>query len=156
MPPTTFKLRLDAAKLEQWRAMAEHLGYGLSEWIRAQCEKGLVIKHGTANDKDSPRVPRVRANRRGSVAARGSGRENVAMGTTDSISTHSESVRQQPNRLAEPESVLVANAKPLGSEIERQVAQRVGHKLGCECFNCAQTLRFLKAQQASEKKGGRR
>ena len=38
------------------------------------------------------------------------------------------------------------------SSIEAAVASRTGHSVGCECFHCVQTYRFIEQQRKSTEK----
>src|SRR5690242_9573072 len=42
MPPTTLKLRLDTAQLEEWKRNAAGEGLSLSEWVRKRCDGQAV------------------------------------------------------------------------------------------------------------------
>ena len=143
MPPTTLKLRLDTAQLEAW---AKAAGGNLSAWIRRVCDAAIGNGQAVRGVEDVPVVG-------GSAAApRGTGGDAHA----------AEATVQAPLRGAPSgEKRTSATLQFPPGEIERDVARRTGHQVGCECFHCVQTHRFLapqapKKEEKKPKKGRRR
>jgi len=150
-----------------WVAILEQDGKNAADVVREMVQEKL-----NADGYDtSLRLPaKVRVDRRGAGADRGcteqrsiereapavvDGREPSRLPGLELLAARPEPRIPDiiPDRGVDNIQVDVrAEPKVKGSEIARHVAQRMGHAVGCACFNCAQTLRFISTQRDSGKK----
>lgn len=133
MAPTTYKLRASDEQIEAWKKRAENAGLKLAEWMRRRCD-------ADGNAEDGVGVGDLDMGRGRTGAARGvAGRDRADV------------VDRGVLRVSEAVAVAVSGSFAEDS-IEAAVAIRAGHRVGCPCFHCAQTYRFIVSQRKSAEK----
>lgn len=148
VPPTTYKLRLEAERLEAWKKSAETAGLKLAEWIRRRCDANGDAKNG------------VGIRDLGVVGRRAGASRRDVRGVSEEILDRR--VRRVPEADAIPQPVApptledvaeetVTKRKEYGS-LEHRVARRTGHPVGHECLQCVGAYRFEQDLERREKK----
>jgi hypothetical protein len=126
---TPFTIRVEQQDMELWQRAANLSGMSISEWAR----RGLTaFAEGRVNGRHSQDVREARAV---PVVERGTG------------------AGRRPADIDGP--VHPAAVSP----VDQEVARRTGHPIGCDCFQCNQTRRFVgqpDKPKAPEKKKGKR
>jgi len=127
-----FKFRVDDAELGLWRCRANEVGMTLSAWIRSRCEGEdavLITSHPPKISKSGVADKRV-VRRNGGV-----------VGAIKDLAH--EGLRKHVAEVS----------------VDSEIARRLGHEVGCDCWRCVQAARFsnsLKKPVAAAPKKNRR
>jgi hypothetical protein len=126
MPPTTYKLRLDTEQLARWQEAADAAGLRLAEWIRRELNASSGALNGSGDDQP----------------VRGTHQADVARRSTPASDRPTE--HHDPSGAPQLERTdNSTHPNQQFTQLERIVAGRTGHQLGCGCFQCLQTARHF-------------